>query len=83
MKKNFEMLKKKSDQIEELREDQWNVHKISKNAVMSISNNNKTFKNNVMNIRSDYNVVRDVVVIVKIKNWKLRNAAWAQNFRNK
>ena len=62
------MLKKKSDQIKELRENQWNVHEISKDAVMSINKNNETFENNVMNIRSDYNVVRDVIVIIKIKN---------------
>ena len=36
-----------------------------------------------MNIYFKYNVVRNVAVTVKIKNWKLRNAAWAQNFRNK
>ena len=69
------MLKKESDQIKELKKDQWNVYEISKNAVMSINEDNETFKNNVMNIRSDYNVVRDVAVIVKIKNWKLRDAA--------
>ena len=76
------MLKKKSDQIEELKKDQWNVHEISKDATMSINENNETFKNNVMNIRFDHNVARDVAVTVKIKNWKLRDAAWAQNFRN-
>ena len=50
---------------------------------MSINENNEILKNNVMNIRSDHNVARDVAVIVKIKNWKLRDAAWTQNFRNK
>ena len=50
---------------------------------MSINENNEIFENNVMNIRFDYSVVRDVAVTVKIKNWKLRDAAWAQNFRNK
>ena len=50
---------------------------------MSINENNEIFENNVMNIRFDYNVVRNVAVTVKIENWKLRNAAWAQNFRNK
>ena len=35
-----------------------------------------------MNIRSDHNIVKDIAVTVKIKNWKLRNAAWTQNFRN-
>ena len=50
---------------------------------MSINENNETFKNNVMNIRFDHSVVRNVAVIVKIKNWKLRNAAWTQNFQNK
>ena len=50
---------------------------------MSINENNETFENNIINIRFDHNVVRNVIVIVKIKNWKLRNAAWAQNFRNK
>ena len=49
---------------------------------MSINENNEIFKDNVINIRSDYNVARDVAITVKIKNWKLRDAAWAQNFRN-
>ena len=35
---------------------------------MLINEDNETFENNVMNIRSDYNVVRNVAVIVKIKN---------------
>ena len=35
---------------------------------MLINENNETLKNNVMNIRSDHSVVRDVAVIVKIKN---------------
>ena len=30
--------------------------------------NKKTLKNNVINIHSDYNVVKDVAVTVKIKN---------------
>ena len=50
---------------------------------MSINEDNETFENNVMNIRFNYNVVRNVAVTVKTKNWKLRDAAWAQNFRNK
>ena len=81
-KEKFKMFKKKSDQIKELKKDQWSVHEILKDAVMSINEDNETFENNVMNIRSDHNVVRNVAVIVKIKNWKLRNAAWAKNFRN-
>ena len=36
-----------------------------------------------MNIRFDHNVIRNVAITVKIENWKLRNAAWTQNFRNK
>ena len=35
---------------------------------MSINEDNKTFKNNVMNIRFDYNVVKNIAVTVKIKN---------------
>ena len=35
---------------------------------MSINENNKTFENNIMNIRFNYNVVKDVAVTVKIKN---------------
>ena len=35
---------------------------------MSINKNNETFKNNVMNIRFNYNVVKDIAVTVKIKN---------------
>ena len=62
------MLKKKSDQIEELKKDQWDIHEIKKDTAMSINENNETFKNNVMNICSNYNVVRDVAVIVKIKS---------------
>ena len=82
-KEKFKMLKKEFDQIEELKENQWDVYEILKDAVMSINEDNETLKNNIMNIRFNYNVVRNVAVIVKIKNWKLRDAAWAQNFRNK
>ena len=67
-KENFEMLKKKFNQIKELRKNQWDVYKISKDAVMSINENNETFENNVMNICFNYSVVRNVAVIVKIKN---------------
>ena len=67
-KKNFEMLRKKFDQIEELKENQWDVREISKDAAMSINENNEILKNNVMNIRFDYSVARNVAVIVKIKN---------------
>ena len=67
-KEKFEMLKRESDQIKKLKKNQWNVHKISKDAVMSINKDNETFENNVMNIRFDHNVVRNVAVIVKIKN---------------
>ena len=35
---------------------------------MSINENNETFENNFMNIRSDYNVVRDIAVTIKIEN---------------
>ena len=35
-----------------------------------------------MNISSDYSVVEDTVVIVKIKNWILQNITLTQNFRN-
>ena len=65
-----------------MRKDQWDVYEISKDAVMSINKDNEIFENNVINIRFDYNVVKDVAVTVKTKNWKLRNAAWTQNFRN-
>ena len=71
----FEMLRKKSDQIEKLKKDQWNAHEILKNVAMSINEDNEILENNVMNIRFDHNVVRDVAVTVKTKNWKLRNAA--------
>ena len=50
---------------------------------MSINENNETFENNVMNICFDHNVAKDAAVIVKTKNWKLQDTAWAQNFRNK
>ena len=49
---------------------------------MLINKNNEIFKNNIMNIRFDHNVVRNVTVTVKSKNWKLRDVAWTQNFRN-
>ena len=62
------MLKKKFDQIKELKENQWNVYEISKDVIMSINENNKTFKNNVMNICFNHNVVKNIVVIIKIKN---------------
>ena len=42
---------------------------------MLINENNKIFENNIMNIRSDYNVVRNVAVINKIKNQKLQKTA--------
>ena len=35
---------------------------------MSINENNEIFENNVINIRFDHNVAKDVAVIVKIKN---------------
>ena len=35
-----------------------------------------------MNIRFDYNVVEDTVVVIKIKNSKLQDIALTQNFRN-
>ena len=35
-----------------------------------------------MNINFDYNVVEDVVVVVKIENKTLQNIALKQNFRN-
>ena len=35
---------------------------------MSINENNETFENNVMNIRFDHNVAKDVAVTIKIKN---------------
>ena len=35
---------------------------------MSINEDNEILKNNVINIRFNYNVDKDVIVIVKIKN---------------
>ena len=35
---------------------------------MSINENNENLENNVMNIRFDHNVVRNVAVIIKIEN---------------
>ena len=53
-----------------------------KNAVESINDENKTFKNNVIIIIFNYNVVEDAAVVVKIKNETLRNITLKQNFRN-
>ena len=35
---------------------------------MLINEDNEIRKNNVMNIRFDYNIVKNIAVIVKIKN---------------
>ena len=35
-----------------------------------------------MNICFNHSVIKNVAVTVKIKDWNLRDAAWAQNFRN-
>ena len=53
-----------------------------KDAAKSINEENEIFENNAMNINFNYNVVENAVVIVKIKNQKLRNIALTRNFRN-
>ena len=59
------------------------MHDDSRNVVKLINNENKTFENNIMNINFNYNVIEDVVIIVRIENKILRNIALKQNFRNK
>ena len=51
------------------------MHDDLKNVVELINNENEAFENNIMNINLDYNVVENVVVIVKIENETLRNIA--------
>ena len=46
-----------------------------RNVAESIDNKNKIFKNNIININFNYNVIKDVVVVVKIKNKTLQNIA--------
>ena len=79
---NFEMKEENSDQIEKLKKNRRNAQNSSKNAVESINDENKTFKNNVMIINLNYNVAEDVVIVVKTENKTLRNIALKQNFRN-
>ena len=81
-KENFEIREENSNQIKKLRKDWWIVHDNSKNFVKSIDDENKVFKNNIININLDYNVVENAVVIVKIENKILRNITLKQNFRN-
>ena len=51
------------------------MHDDSRNIVKSIDDKNETFENNIMNINFDYNVVENVVIVVKIENKTLRNIA--------
>ena len=44
------------------------MHDDSRNVVKSINDKNEIFKNNIMNINFNYNVVENAVVVVKIKN---------------
>ena len=54
-----------------------------RNIIKSINEKNKAFKNNIMIINFNYNVVEDIVIIVKIKNETLRNITLRRNFQNK
>ena len=65
--KNFEMLKKKSDQIKELKKINEMFTKFRKMLLSRLMKKIKS-ENNIMNISSDYNVVKDTIVTVKIKN---------------
>ena len=65
-----------------MREDQWITHDDSKNIVKLIDEKNKAFKNNIIIINLDYNIVEDAVVVVKIENKILRNIILRKNFRN-
>ena len=58
------------------------MHDDLKNVAESINNKNEIFKNNIMNINLNYNVVENAVVVVKIENETLQNIALRQNFRN-
>ena len=80
--KNFEMKKKDFDQIKKLKKDRRDAQDSSRNAVELINDENEVFKNNIINISFDYNVVEDAVVVVKTENETLRNIALRQNFRN-
>ena len=65
-----------------MRKNWWITHDDSKDVAESIDDENEAFENNIMNINLDYNVVEDVIVVVKIENETLRNIALKQNFRN-
>ena len=47
----------------------------SKDVVESIDDKNEVFKDNIMNINFNYNVVENAVVVVKTKNEILQNIA--------
>ena len=79
---NFEMRKKDSDQIEELRKDRRNAQDNSKDAVESIDGENEVFENNVMIINFNYNVAENAAAVVRTENETLRDIALKQNFRN-
>ena len=81
-KKNFEIRKKNFNQIEKLKENWWVAHDNSKDVAESINDENKVFENNIININLDYNVVENVVVVVKTENKTLRNIILKQNFWN-
>ena len=73
--KNFEMKKENFNQIEKLKKDRRNAQNSLKNAAESIDDENEIFENNVMIINFDYNVVENVVVVVKIENKTLQDIA--------
>ena len=43
---------------------------------------NKIFENNNLNINFNYNVVEDIVVVIKTENETLQNIVFKENFRN-
>ena len=79
-KENFEMKKKNFDQIKKLKKDRRNAQNSSKDVVKSIDDENEVFKNNVMIISFNYNVVKNAVVVVRTENETLRNIALKQKF---
>ena len=82
-KKNFEMNKENFNQIEKLKENRWIAHNDSKNIAELIDDENKVFKNNIININFNYNVVEDAIIVVKTENKTLQDIALKSNFWNK
>ena len=66
-----------------MKENQWITHDDSRNITESTNKKNETFENNIIIINFDYNVVENIIVVVKIENKILRTMILRKIFRNK